>query len=154
MGEGFFNKRWKLVGLSNLPQSWEFWQSLLGATRLLTVVIEKKEICKKIVEWEILKEIVLRKETNISEKWGRAMTLGNDGGGWGGSSPTNTPTESTITAIAVISVRLVFQHVQTKKPFADQDVSWVEVFKDITVDRRYKEWSLLPFYTAKRYAIL
>lgn len=58
------------------------------------------------------------------------MTPGNDGGGWRGSSPTNTPTESTIMAIAVI--RLVFQHVQTKKPFADQAVSWVEVFKDIT----------------------
>lgn len=128
MEEGFFNKRWKLVGLLNLPQSWEFWQSLLGATRLLTAVTEKKEISKKIVEWEILKEIVLREETNISEKWGRVMAPGNDGGGWGGSSPTNTPRENTIMAIAVISVRLVFQHVQTKKPFSDQDVSWVEVF--------------------------
>lgn len=51
------------------------------------------------------------------------MTPGNDGGGWRGSSPTNTPAESTIMAIAVISVRLVFQHVQTKKPFADQAFS-------------------------------
>lgn len=67
------------------------------------------------------------------------MRKSNDGGGWRGSSLTNTPTESTIMDTAVISVRLVFQHVLTKKPFADQAVSWVEVFKDLTVDRRYKE---------------
>ena len=37
-------------------------------------------------------------------------------------------------AIAMISVRLVLQHVQSKKLSADQAVTQVEVFKDLTVD--------------------
>lgn len=42
-------------------------------------------------------------------------------------------------AAAMIRVRLVLQHVQSKMPSADQTVTWVEIFKNITVGRRCKE---------------
>ncbi|XP_010113723.1 PREDICTED: thyrotropin receptor [Chlamydotis macqueenii] len=50
-------------------------------------------------------------------------------------------------AIAMISIRLVLQQsVQSKKPSADQAVTGLEVFKGITVGRRYTKLSLCSKY--------
>ena len=52
----------------------------------------------------------------------------------GAAAPPTHLQKAPSMAIAMISVRLVLQHVQSKKPSADQAVTQAEVFKDLTVD--------------------
>lgn len=69
---GFFIKEENLVGLLSLDR--EFCHGLIGAARLLTVVMVRKErnLLKKkrneIEREKRLRTIALRAETNISEK--------------------------------------------------------------------------------------